>query len=232
MARELKVAPEVAELLPATHLAQLESDVASEDNVCVACGSLIEGAAAELVVLHDERTMLARLAHPDCVSSGIYEWEGTSAAAAELTLRPDGVDVATALVWRPAPTPRAIVLIEPRIHISLDDGEQEPLERLFAGPLGLAAVSGSIRDLSPPPVETCRLRVTDGGLAVESEALRVTVPANAETLGRWRQHVDDGRALLILGRGLGITRPDEELAARLTEALRLRPCWGATLTVG
>jgi hypothetical protein len=64
MGRWLHVAPEAAALLPASHLAQMYTDATNDDNVCVACGVLIEGPAAELVVLEDARMVLARLAHP------------------------------------------------------------------------------------------------------------------------------------------------------------------------
>lgn len=231
MSRELRVAPEVAEILPASHLAQLASDVDSEDNVCVRCGTLIEDASAELVVLQDEQAVLARLAHEGCARSGVYEWEGTSAAVAALTLRPDGVDVATALVWRTVGAPRAIVLIEPRIHISLDDGQADPLERLFAAPLGLHPAGGTLADLAPPAAPGSRLELTRDGLRLDSEALRITVPANAATVARWHEHADGERAIVILGRGLGITRPDDELVPSLQEALRLRPCWAGVVEV-
>ena len=199
------------------------------------CGALIEAPAAELVVLHDDRATLARLAHPGCARSGVYAWEGTSAAVAGLTLRPDGIDVATALVWRRRaganPSPRAIVLAEPRIHISLDDADDDPLARLFARPLGLAPVSGSLAALAPPRAPGCEIVAIADGLSVRSEALRISVPAGEPTLARWREHVDGAAALILLGRGLGITGPPEQLGATLAEALALRPCWGATVAV-
>src|ERR1700759_4185009 len=55
MGRWLHVAPEAAALLPASHLAQMHSDASNDDNVCVACGVLIDGPSAELVVLEDAR---------------------------------------------------------------------------------------------------------------------------------------------------------------------------------
>lgn len=230
------MAAEVATALPASHLAQLQQDVAADDNVCVACGRLIEDASAELVVLHDDRTTLARLAHAGCVESGVYEWEGTSAAVAQLTLRPDGLDVATALVWRRdrVPGPRAIVLIEPRIHVSLDGSDADPLQRLFALPLGLHPVGGDLADLSPPPpaVPDATIESVPHGLLVRTDALRISVPSDEATLTRWRAHADGGRALVIVGRGLGITGSLADLEATLAEALALRPCWGATVTVG
>jgi hypothetical protein len=239
MSRELRVAPEVASALPAPHLAQLGQDALGEDNVCVACGALIEGPAAELVVLHDERALLARLAHPACARSGVYAWPGTSAAIAGLALRPDGLDVATALVWRPhgphgpsaATPPRALVLLEPRLHVSLDGGDADPHEQLFAAPLGLHPVSGGLPELNPPSAPELRLRGAAGGLALVSPALRISIPARADTLAAWRARADGGRAIVILGRGLGITRPDAELAGALAEALAVRPCWAATVPV-
>jgi hypothetical protein len=236
MARELRVAAEVAVALPASHLAQLQQDVVADDNLCVACAGLIQDPVAELVVLHDDGAVLARLAHPGCVASGVYRWEGTSAAVAQLTLRPEGLDVATALVWRRprAPAPRAIVLIEPRIHVSLDGSDTDPLQRLFADPLGLHAIGGDLAGLSPPPPAGRGTTVESAphGLVVRTEALRISVPSDAATLARWRAHVDDRRALVIVGRGLGISGSLEDLEATLAEALALRPCWGATVTVG
>ena len=231
MPRQLHVAAEAAQALPASHLAQLEEDVCGEDNVCVACGTVIDGPAAELVVLRDERAVLARLAHPDCVASGVYPWEGTSAAVATLALRPGGVDVATALAWRRERRPRAIVLIEPRVHISLDAADTDPLERLFATPLELTPASGPLEELDPPPARSCHIEVTGAGLAVRSADLRISVPSRRGPLARWRAQASDGHALVIVGRGLGITRDDEDMARTVGEALRLRPCWAGTLRV-
>jgi hypothetical protein len=231
MARELHVAAEVAQALPASHLAQLEEDVAGDDNVCVACGTLIDGPAAELVVLQDERAVLARLAHPGCARSGVYAWEGTSAAVASLALRPDGVDVATALAWRRERHPRAIVLIEPRIHFSLDGSDDDPLERLFATPLGLTPAAGMLEDLDPPLARGCHVELTGAGLVVRSPDLRVSVPSRRGPLARWREQASGDRTLVIVGRGLGITRAEEDLARSVTEALRLRPCWAGTMRV-
>ena len=231
MARELHVAMEAAQILPASHLAQLEEDVVAQDNVCVACGALIDGPAAELVVLQDDRATLARLAHPGCVRSGVYTWEGTSAAVADLTLRPGGVDVATALAWRRERRPRAIVLIEPRIHISLDGSDADPLERLFATPLGFTPAAGLLEDLDPPLARGCHIEVTGAGLAVRSPDLRISVPSRRGALARWREQASDGLALVIVGRGLGITRAEEDMGRAVTEALRLRPCWAGTLRV-
>jgi hypothetical protein len=234
--RELRVAPEVAAALPASHLAQLQQDVTADDNVCVACGRLIEDAAAELVVLHDDHTTQPRWARRASVVSGVYRWEGTSAAVAQLTLRPDGLDVATALVWRRAraPGPRAIVLIEPRIHVSLDAADTDPLQRLFADPLGLHPIAGDLAGLAPPPPagRGATVRSAPHGLIVSTDALRISVPSDDATLTRWRAHVDARRALVIVGRGLGITGSLADLEATLAEALALRPCWGATVTVG
>lgn len=231
MARELHVATEVAHALPASHLAQLEEDVAGQDNVCVACGALIDGPAAELVVLQDERAVLARLAHPDCVRSGVYSWEGTSAAVASLALRPGGVDVATALAWRLSRHPRAVVLIEPRIHFSLDASDADPLERLFAAPLGLVPTAGMLEDLDPPLLRDAYIETTGAGLVVRSPDLRVSVPSRRGGLARWREQASGDRAIVIVGRGLGITRAEEDLARSVTDALRLRPCWAGTLRV-
>jgi hypothetical protein len=231
MDRELHVAAEVASALPASHLAQLEQDVGGEDNVCMACGALIAGPVAELVVLQDERAILARLAHPECVASGIYDWEGTSAAVASLAMRPGGVDVATALAWRRVRRPRAIVLIEPRVQISVEDADTDPLERLFATPLELTPVGGPLEDLDPPLARSCHIEVTGAGLAVRAADLRISVPSRRGALARWREQATDGRALVIVGRGLGITRGEQDSARALADALRLRPCWAGVLRV-
>jgi hypothetical protein len=231
MVRELRVATEVASALPASHLAQLEQDVAADDNVCVACGELITGPAAELVVLRDERAVLARLAHPECVVSGVYPWEGTSAAVASLALRPGGVAVATALAWRRLRRPRAIVLIEPRVHISVDATDTDPLERLFATPLELVPAGGLLEDLNPPLARSCHIEVTGTGLVLRAADLRISVPSRRGALTRWREQAGDGHALVIVGRGLGITRAEEDSGRALGEALRLRPCWAGILRV-
>jgi hypothetical protein len=231
MTRELRVAAEVAAALPASHLAQLEEDVAGGDNVCAACGALIDGPAAELVVLQDERAVLARLAHPECMVSGVYSWEGTSAAVQSLALRPGGVDVATALAWRRLRRPRAIVLIEPRIHISVDALDADPLERLFASPLELTPAAGALEDLDPPLARHCHLELTGTGLVVRAPDLRISVPSRRGALARWREQASDGRALVIVGRGLGITRDEQDMGRAVGEALRLRPCWAGTLRV-
>jgi hypothetical protein len=231
MTRELRVAAEVAAALPASHLAQLEEDVTGAENVCVACGALIDGPVAELVVLQDERAVLARLAHPDCVASGVYSWEGTSAAVASLALRPGGVDVATALAWRLVRRPRAIVLVEPRIHISVDAVDSDPLDRLFATPLELLPAAGALEDLDPPLARHCHLELTGTGLVVRAADLRISVPSRRGSLARWREQASDGLALVIVGRGLGITRGEEDMARTLSDALRLRPCWAGTLRV-
>jgi hypothetical protein len=126
------------------------------------------------------------------------------------------------------------VLIEPRIHVSLDGSDTDPLQRLFADPLGLHAIGGDLAGLSPPPPAGRGTTVESAphGLVVRTEALRISVPSDAATLARWRAHVDDRRALVIVGRGLGISGSLEDLEATLAEALALRPCWGATVTVG
>jgi hypothetical protein len=230
MGRWLHVAPEAAALLPASHLAQMYSDASNDDNVCVACGVLIEGPAAELVVLEDARMVLARLAHPECVKSGAYGWEGTTAAVQALTTRPEGLDVATLVAWRRAPSPRALVLIEPRIQVSFDSGPEDSLERLFARPLGLLPVSQSVTRLQPPAMPG-ELRDHRDGLELVTEALRITIPARPVLRQQWREHVDGGRALLLVGRGLGIGGSDEALLGTLDEALRSRPVWGAVIRV-
>ena len=230
MRRWLHVAAEAAALLPASHLAQMHSDATNDDNVCVACGALIEGPAAELVVLQDARMVLARLAHPDCVKSGAYEWEGTTAAVQALTTRPGGLDVATLVAWRRAPSPRALVLIEPRIQVSFDAGPEDSLERLFARPLGLSPVTQPVTRLGPPTIPG-ELRDHQDGLELVTEALRVTIPVRSVLRQQWREHVDGGLALVLVGRGLGIGGSDEALLRTLEEALRSRPVWGAAVRV-
>jgi hypothetical protein len=228
--RELHIAPAAAGLLPASHLAQLDADVQNDDNVCVACGKLIDGPLAELVVLHDARMILARLAHPDCVTSGAYEWEGTTAAVQALTLRPDGLDVATMVAWRQEPAPRALILLEPRVQMSLDESLEDSLERQFARPLGLTAVSEPLGRLQPG-LAPGEIRERDDGFELVTEPLRITVPARPDLRVRWREHVDRGQAIILLGRGLGIGGPPSQLGRTLAEALRARPVWGGTFRV-
>ncbi len=216
-------------LLPASHLAQLHADAENDDNVCVACGTLIETAVAELVVLHDERTILARLAHPDCVRSGAYGWEGTTAAVQALTLRPEGLDVATMLAWRRTGQPRALILLEPRIQVSLDGSDDDSLERLFAVPLGLTAANRPLRELSAPMVPGRVERQADG-LRIVSDDLRISVPGREDLIRDWAAQAA-GTALVILGRGLGIGGPERDLLTNLDQALMSRPCWAGTFAV-
>jgi hypothetical protein len=230
MRRWLHVAPEAATLLPASHLAQMHNDASNDDNVCVACGALVDGPAAELVVLQDTRMVLARLAHPACVKSGAYEWEGTTAAVQALTTRPEGLDVATLVAWRRAPSPRALILIEPRIQVSLDTGAEDSLERLFARPLGLQPVSQPVTRLQPSIVPG-EIRDHRDGLQLVTDALRITIPARPVLRQQWRDHADGGIALVLVGRGLGIGGPEDALLHTLDEALRSRPVWGAALHV-
>lgn len=230
VSRALRVAPAAARLLPAAHLAQLDQDADNDDNVCVACGALIEGPAAELVVLHDARMILARLAHPGCVTSGAYEWEGTTAAVQALTLRPDGVDVATLLAWRGAPRPRALLLLEPRIQVALEETNEDWLQRLIAAPLGLQPAGDPIAALAPGPAAG-ELSATDEGLQLVGGELRVTVPASSAERASWLEHADGGRAVVIVGRGLGIAGPEDQLLATLDAALRSRPVWAGVVTV-
>jgi hypothetical protein len=71
MARELRVSADVARLLPALLLAQLQESVDDPDNVCCACETAIGGPSAELVAFTDGEATLVKLAHSDCMASGV-----------------------------------------------------------------------------------------------------------------------------------------------------------------
>lgn len=232
--RQLNVAPQVAQRLPPSHLAQLHAEVDDPDNRCPRCHQLITGPVVEAIILTDDNFHLARLAHPDCARSGIYEAPGLRAThAAQLA---DGLNITTRLGRRPRPTPRAMVFIELRVHLSLlapgsDPTDAEDPLAAYATTLGLEPVAGGPEQVTPAHTTTSRLHVdSDGqGLTLTHPDGQDTIPADPEPLAAWCEAAreDHATALVICARGLGLTREPPTI----TRALTTQPAWGATLTV-
>lgn len=178
--RQLNVAPAVAQQLPAAHLAQLQAEVNDPDNRCPHCHQLIEGRTAEAIILKDGDFHLARLAHPECARSGIYEAPGVRATfAAQLV---DGLDITTRLGRRRGPKPRAVVFIELLVHVSAAapggdlTAAEDPLT-VYARILGLEPVTGGLEQITPSHITTSSLHVDADG-----EGLTLTHPAGQDTI--------------------------------------------------
>jgi len=232
--RQLNVAPAVAQQLPAAHLAQLQAEVNDPDNRCPHCHQLIEGRTAEAIILKDGDFHLARLAHPECARSGIYEAPGVRATfAAQLV---DGLDITTRLGRRRGPKPRAVVFIELLVHVSAAapggdlTAAEDPLT-VYARTLGLEPVTGGLEQITPSHITTSSLHVdADGeGLTLTHPAGQDTISTDPKPLAAWCKAAreDHGTALLITARGLGLVREPPTI----TRALTTQPAWGASLTV-
>ena len=232
MARQLNVAAQVAQLLPAAHLAQLQAEVDDPSNRCARCGELITGAIVEAVVLRDDDFHLARLAHPECAPSAIYEHPGLRATQAEQLA--DGLDVNYSLGRRQRPPPRALVFIELLVNLSaVPPGADlatatDPLAD-YANALGLQPVTGTIEQMTPASTTTITLDLQADGLILTHPNGQDTIPADPEPLAVWREAAaaDEAIALVITGRGLGLSRQPPTIA----EALATRPTWAAAVDV-
>ncbi|MDQ6775960.1 MAG: hypothetical protein M3071_07020 [Actinomycetota bacterium] len=231
-ARQLNVAAQVAELLPAAHLAQLQAEVDDPDKRCPRCGQLVTGATVEAVVLRDGDFHLARLAHPECARSGLYEYPGLRVTQAEQLA--NGLDVNYTLGRRARPRPRALVFIELLTHLSaVPPGADlasapDPLDDYATG-LGLQPVTGTIDQITPAKTTTSTLHLEVDGLTLTHANGHDTIPADPHALAAWRQAsaADEATALVITGRGLGLARESPTIA----EALATRPAWAATVNV-
>jgi hypothetical protein len=203
-------------LLPAGSLAQLEAVVDDPDNRCCVCEEFISGPTAEVAVFTDEKSVLVRLAHGECMSSGIHPLPGLQQGMKERVTGGEPFAMATMLGLRRS-EPRALIFLEPEMLVARP--EEDGLE-LWALRLGLAPVSGTIEDLAAPTTSVFWIERIAGGLALRSQGATDTVPASDAEVHQWVQHAD-GRALVIVARGLGLNRPDPPIA----EALATRPTW-------
>jgi hypothetical protein len=117
--------------------------------------------------------------------------------------------------------PRALIFLEPEVMGGGPD--EDPLE-LYATALGLAPVSGSIEGIDPGPSKEFTIERTAEGLALRGAHGAETVPATE--LERWLEAAK-GQAVVIVARGLGLSRPQPTLE----EALTLRPAWAAVAQI-
>lgn len=219
MARELHVSTDVAQLLPAAMLSQVQATIDDPDNVCCACEGLIDGPSAELIVFTDgEAAAMVKVAHSDCMSSGVRTLPGLRAAFDARAQEPEGFSMATMLGLRRR-APRALIFLEPEV---LAGGvEEDPLE-LYAEELGLVSISGSIEEIELVDTDRFRIELIEEGLGLRAAHGLETVPADESELAPWLEAAD-GRAVVIAARGLGLSRSKPAIE----EALALRPSWGA-----
>jgi hypothetical protein len=220
MPRHLNIAAEVLAPLEGPMLAQLESVVDDPDNLCCVCGEPIDGPTAEVVLFIDGEVGSVKLADSGCMKSAICELprlrQGLRAVFA------DGIEMLTLLTCREA-EPRALLFLEPRM-VFADPGE-DPLE-LYAQTLGLAPISGSIEDIEAPETDAFTIEPIDGGLALRLATSTDLVEASDDQLREWLA-LAEGRALVIVARGLGLARAEPTIE----EALTLRPAWGGVAMV-
>ncbi len=222
MSREMRVAPEVAQVLSPAMLAQLEATVGDPDNVCPVCTELIDGPSAEAVIFTDGNVSVAKFAHPECMASGVQPLPGLAGLMDERIEKAGGFDMATTLGLRES-EPRALIFLE--LELLAAGPEQDPLE-LWATGLGLQPVSGEIEEIEPVETDVFKVYRDDGGLVLRGQFGKDTVEADRPDLDRWLQAAA-GRAIVIVGRGLGLRRDPPTIQ----EALALRPCWAAIAEV-
>lgn len=232
--RQLNVAPQVAQLLPPAHLAQLQAEVNDPNNRCPSCGQLVTGPAAEAVVLTDGDYHLVRLAHPECARSGIYDTPGLRVD--EAVRLAAGLNINTSLGRRPGPTPRALVFIELQDNLSLISPGSDPTTAedplaVYANTLGLEPVAGGPMQLTPAHSATSSLHVDADRrlILIQPDGRDILWDEPDEPLTAWCQTAteDEAIALLITARGLGLSQHPPTI----TRALTTQPAWGATLTV-
>jgi hypothetical protein len=220
MPRHLNIAPEVLAKLDAPMVAQIEAVVDDPDNSCCVCGEFIAGPVAEVVLFTDGKLSLVKLADPGCVASGVYAHPEVRRHIDSLTR--DGFDMLTRLTAREA-SPRALLFLEPTT-LTAGPGE-DPLE-LYAEILGLAPISGRVEEIAAPPTDAFTIGPTDQGLELRLSENSDWVEAGPALRREWTA-LAEGRALVILARGLGLARAEPTIE----EALMLRPAWGAVATV-
>jgi hypothetical protein len=212
----------VARLLPAAALAQLEAAVDDDDNRCWVCDRFITGPAAAVVVLTDGRMKLVRLAHAGCTTSAVFPLPGLTGALAERNRSGEGYGMATMLGVRER-EPRALIFLEPEFLTAGPD--EDPLEP-FAAALGLTPISGAVEAIDPPATDSFTIVRIEEGLGLEVPAGIDTVPATEEEVSSWLEAAD-GRAIVVVARGLGLRRAER----RIEEALALRPAWGGVARI-
>jgi hypothetical protein len=221
--RELRVSQEVAQLLPAAALAQLQAVIDDPDNVCCMCEKLIDGPSAEVVVFTDgETTTMVKLAHSDCMPSGVGVLPGLGEAFRERVVAAESFGMATCLGLRRR-LPRALVFLE--LEVLIGGHEEDPLE-FFSKALGLAPITGSIEDIEPVATELFTIKQIDEGLGLRTAHGIDTVPAAASELSPWLEAAA-GSAIVVVARGLGLRRPEPTIE----EALTLRPSWAAIVAI-
>lgn len=214
---------DVARFLPAPVLAQLQATIDDPDNLCCVCDKLISGPTAEAVVFTDgAAATLVKLAHSECMASGVRMLPGLREAFDAHTEAAEGFSMATKLGLR-VREPRALIFLEPEVLVGGLEGD--PLE-LYSEALGLAPISGSIEDIDLVHTELIAIELIEEGLGLRATHGLETVPAEASELARWLEAAD-GRAAVIVARGLGLSRPEPTIE----EALALRPSWGAIATI-
>ena len=233
--RRLNVTAEVARRLPDAHLAQMQAQIDDPDNRCGLCGELIAGPVAEAVILREENFSMARLAHPECARSGIYQWPGLRAAMDAYNR--DGVDITTSIGRRPAPAPRALVFVQLDMNFSTmpPGGSVEDATDLLddhAAVLGLTPVSGRIEQITPPKTTTSRLEIdatVDTLVLVHPRGRDVILDEDPDALAGWCETAreDHASALIITARGLGLTQQP----TTILEAIATRPAYAAQVTV-
>jgi len=231
--RQLHVAPEVAQAMPAAYLAQLQAVVDDPDNRCARCGGPITGASVEAVILCDENVSTVRLAHPKCARSGLYQASGMRASITARITDPEGTDINTTL-GRRQPSPRALVFLEPTMLLSLapSGGQladvEDPLA-VYATQRGLEPITGQLDQITPEPTTTSRLHVESDGLVLTNPLGQDTIPADPDVLADWCTTARDDHhtAIVITARGLGLTQQP----TTIEEAIATRPAWAAQINV-
>jgi hypothetical protein len=114
--------------------------------------------------------------------------------------------------------PRALIFLEPEVLAAGPD--EDPLE-LYATALGLAPITGRVEAIDPPVTTAFTIERTGEGLQMCAAHGAETVPAAGLDLCKWLE-ATDGHAVVLVGRGLGLSRP----VPTIEEALVLRPAWG------
>jgi hypothetical protein len=220
MPRHLNIAAEILPALGTSMLAQIEAVVDDPDNLCCVCGHHISGPSAEVVLFTDGEVSLAKLADSDCTRSGICQLPGVRQgieACAE-----NGFDMLTRLTARDA-GPRALLFLEPTTLCAGPD--QDPLE-LYAEALGLAPISGRLEEIEAPATDAFTIGPTSDGLELRLSGNSDWVEASPTLRREWLE-LTDGRALVIVARGLGLARA----VPTIEEAVALRPAWGGVARV-
>lgn len=228
MSRYLHVAPEVARAIPAAYIAQMQSQVDDADNVCGECLTFIDTDVVNLYAAHDPAKgglWDIRMAHPACRASGIYEEPGLREAKERQMLEKSiegGVDLNMVMVLRRDAAPRAVLLQEFRWLVGHDG---DPLQAA-ADAFGLSPISGDLPTVTGPPTPKIWLRPAgDHGL----ELVHANGADQIDPYPNWREvALADRQALLVIGRGLHLDRPDPETISR---GLGTQPCWGAIVPV-